>query len=160
MTCGHSNQLGANVTWQRFDHHVEGEFLGQHHHVSYQGVIHGGMITALLDESIGWAVSIRHKKMCVTGGINVQFKKPIAPGQKVLIKGFADETAGESSKYFSGRGEIIDGLGNVYALAQGKFFPLSDGQMNEVVKTMVHRYEPDREVRLTDLWKQTSDTVS
>lgn len=153
MTCGHSNQLGANVTWKRFEHHVEGEYSGQDQHVSYQGVIHGGMITALLDESIGWAVSIHHQKMCVTGGLNVQFKKPIAPGQKVFVKGFIDEISGQSSKYFSGNGKIIDEEGNVYAKAQGQFFPLTDHQMKEVVKTMEHRTVPFEALQVSDLWK-------
>jgi len=153
MICGHLNQLGANVTWKQCEHHVEGEYIGQAQHVSYQGVIHGGMISALLDESIGWAVSIHHQKMCVTGGLNIQFKKPIAPGQKVFVKGLVDDIPDQSSKYFSGHGEIIDEDGNVYAKAQGKFFPLSDDQMNEAVKTMEHRTKPFEALQVSDLWK-------
>jgi len=145
--------LGAKVTWKQFEHHVEGEYSGQEQHVSYKGVIHGGMITALLDESMGWAVSIHNQKMCVTGALNVKFRKPITPGQKVFVKGFVDEPSLQSSKYFSGKGEIIDEKGNVYAEAQGQFYPLPDNKMNEVVKTLEQRNEPSKKIQVSDLWK-------
>ena len=44
------------MTWIQHDDNARGLYAGQEKHNSYEGIIHGGIISALLDECIGWAL--------------------------------------------------------------------------------------------------------
>ena len=54
-------------------------FTGPEHHQGYPGRMHGGVITAILDETIGRAIMIRYGEAIwgVTAELNVRFRKPV-----------------------------------------------------------------------------------
>lgn len=62
-------------------HHVTGK------QQSYPGRLHGGITTALLDETIGRAIMIRYEEMLwgVTVEFTTKFKKPIPIEQEWRI---------------------------------------------------------------------------
>jgi uncharacterized protein (TIGR00369 family) len=111
---------------------VEVEFTSNFKQEGYRGVVHGGIMCSLLDETIGWAVAVDRKKYFMTGELNVRFVRPWPIGVTMVIKGWSVE---HKSKYTIAKGEIVDKKGAVYAKASGKFFLMSDEQAQKV-----HRY--------------------
>jgi len=131
FVCGEENALGLGV---RFD--VEGErvvletVLDQRYE-GYPGHVHGGVITAMLDETIGWACSARAGRLFFTVELSVRFKKPVPAGKPITVFGEATKTHAKLSR---GRGWIEDADGVELASAEGLFFPLAEEQHDQIVR--------------------------
>ena len=128
--CGHANPLGLNV---RF--HIEGEtvttrFRPDAMHAGYPGRLHGGVIAALLDETMGWAPSVRFGRFCVAVELNIRYLKPSPVGMPLLVRG---EVAGAGSRLWEATGDVRSETGTVYARGRGKYFPLSEAEADAVM---------------------------
>jgi acyl-coenzyme A thioesterase PaaI-like protein len=97
--------------------------MGRDEHQGYPGRMHGGLITALLDETIGRAVMIEDPDaLGVTAELSVRFRHPVPLEEELRIVGRIDKSGG---KVFSGSGELILSDGTVAASAVGKYIRLS-----------------------------------
>lgn len=76
--CGTKNPYSLGAKFYELEGgFVVGVLLGEEHHQSFPGRMHGGMISAIIDETIGRAVQIGHpEKWGVTGELKVRFLKP------------------------------------------------------------------------------------
>lgn len=131
FVCGQTD-VNPNTLNRRFkvtENGVEVSFTADYRHAGYAGIVHGGIITALLDETIGWSVAVARKKLFVTGELTVRFVRPLPIGLDVLIRGRAVE---HKSKYSIAQGEITDAQGVVFAKASGKFFLMKDKDAQKI----------------------------
>ena len=120
LICGLENDFGL---FTRFYETEEGEVValatGRDEHQGYPGRMHGGIITALLDETIGRSIMLSDPNAWgVTADINVRFKKPVPLEEEIKIIGRIDK---EGRRVFEGSGEIVLRDGTVAATARGKF---------------------------------------
>lgn len=131
LVCGqpHVNPQTLNRRFQVTTEGVQVSFQADPRQAGYRGIVHGGIITALLDETIGWAVAVSSKKFFVTGELTVRFVLPLPIGCAVTVFGRSLE---HKSKYSIGEGEIKDEKGTLYAKASGKFFHMRHEQALEV----------------------------
>jgi uncharacterized protein (TIGR00369 family) len=53
---------------------------------SFDGMVHGGIITALLDEAAAWALMARHGRLGVTRELTSRFLKPVPTGTTVQLE--------------------------------------------------------------------------
>lgn len=83
--CGTKNPYSLHAKFYELEGDiVVGVLVGADHHQSYPGRMHGGMISAIVDETIGRAVQIGHpEKWGVTGELKIRFLKP-TPLENVL----------------------------------------------------------------------------
>ena len=88
----------------------------------YEGILHGGIISALLDEGMGWAAALERRAYFVTGELNIRFLRPIKTGASLRLVCKATE---HLKRYSISQGEIIDESGKVLAKGSGKFFEMS-----------------------------------
>ncbi len=131
MVCG-KKEVNQNTLGLRFritENGVETPFVPDKPHQGYENITHGGMITAVLDETIGWAVAVVRKRFFVTGELTVRFLKYLPIGKPVIVRGRALE---HRSRYSIAEGEIVDDQGVIYATAQGKFILMQDAQARAV----------------------------
>lgn len=129
--CGGRNPRGLGV---RFD--VEGEvvitrFVPHRDHCGYNDRVHGGIIAALLDETMGWAPSVVKRRFCVAAEISVRYLKPLPIGQAVTVRG---EMTADRGRIWEARGEVTDDSGTVYARGTGKYVPLTEQQTRAVME--------------------------
>ena len=89
IVCGLKNALSLGTRFYA----VEGEMMvgvvtGRDEHQSYPNRMHGGMISALLDEVIGRAVNVPEPEAFgVTTEMNVKFKKPVPLNEELKVVG-------------------------------------------------------------------------
>lgn len=121
MVCGRDNPLSLKARFYDLD---GGELLGvfdvREVHQSYPGRVHGGVVTAMLDESIGRAMAAGDATAFgVTVELNVKFRKPvpISPDLRVLARVTTDPT----KRLYEGTGEIVLEDGTVAAEAWGRY---------------------------------------
>jgi acyl-coenzyme A thioesterase PaaI-like protein len=93
-------------------------------HQGYPGRLHGGMSTAILDETVGRAVNCRKQEMVwgVTVEFTVQFRKPVPLGAELRV---AARIVSETSRTFEGTGEILLPDGSVAVTGRGKYLKLA-----------------------------------
>jgi len=100
-------------------------------HQSYPNRMHGGVISALLDESIGRAVQIKNPEIwAVTIELSIKFRKPVPLDRPLYIESRITEIG---PRAFSGEGKLFTRDGTILATAIGKFFRVSyDAAFGEV----------------------------
>ena len=138
IVCGQKekNPNTLNLRFKVTDEGVELPFTPIYKQEGYQGIVHGGVICSLLDETIGWAVAVDRKKYFVTGELNVRFVRSLPVGTSVVVKG---RTLEHKSRYSIAEGEIMDQQGTIYAKAKGKFFLMPDEKAREVHNYLTFR---------------------
>jgi uncharacterized protein (TIGR00369 family) len=149
--CGRKNFAGTDVTFFLNGEGVECFYTARDKHQSYKGILHGGIISALLDECMGWAVGVHEKRMCVTGELNVKFIRSVPIDTEIKVKGFFSDLQ-DNDKYRSATGTIEDMEGNVYATGEGKFHPVPVEFEEPVFSLLEIENDPTYKVTREDVW--------
>lgn len=125
--CGHRNEAGLHL---RFSDDPDGNgvhaaFVPASHVEGYTGMVHGGIITTVLDEVMAWSL-YRHGIWAVTGELTTRYRKPIRVGQPTLATGTIVRDRGRALEL---RGEIRDRVeGRVLAEATATFIRMPEAQ--------------------------------
>lgn len=144
VICGINNGFGLKAPFYETEtNEVVTIFEFKVHHQSYPGRTHGGLISALLDELVGRAIWITDPGMWgVTMSLNVKYRKPVP--YNTVLKGVG-RIDSQTSRTFSGSGEILDKDGNVLAEASATYMklPLSKIANSELNEHEVNILVPD-----------------
>lgn len=123
LVCGTENRAGLHA---RFLELETGELVGifrpRPEHQGYPGRLHGGVSSAILDETIGRAINTAHHDAWgVTVELTVRYRKPVPLDGEVRAIG---RITRDSSRLFEGTGEIVLADGSVAVEASGKYLRL------------------------------------
>lgn len=81
--CGQRNPIGLKLPFYDADEgdggRVWSPWTPAREHQGFEGIAHGGLITTVLDEVMGWVI-YRRRMWAVTGTINVRFRRPVEIG--------------------------------------------------------------------------------
>src|SRR5919112_6428057 len=110
--CGHANPLGLNVRFRVEGDTVTTRFRPDPLHAGYPGRLHGGVLAALLDETMGWAPCVIAGRFCVAVELNVRYLKPAPTDRELRVVGRTEST---ESRIWQASGEITDDEGTAYA---------------------------------------------
>lgn len=138
--CGVRNGSGVHVEFYERTNEdglpeVLARFTGRNEHQGYPGRMHGGVITGILDETIGRAVNIEAEDpenppvWGVTVELNVQFLKPVPLDVELTALG---RVTHERTRFFEGTGELLLPGGEVAASAVGKYVKLALDDISEI----------------------------
>ena len=89
LICGIENALGLKANFYNMeDGSVGSIFTFKPEHQSYPERVHGGMLSALLDELAGRALWVNNPELLgVTATLEVKFRKPVPYGVKLMGQG-------------------------------------------------------------------------
>ncbi len=122
FVCGLDNPSGLHAHFYQVDDNTcVGRFLPDESHQGYPGRVHGGIISAMLDETLGRAVWGDAKTWGVTAELHVRYKAPVPLGEVLTVVG---RITFEKRRYFEAKGELITTDGTVAVKAEGKFVKL------------------------------------
>jgi uncharacterized protein (TIGR00369 family) len=131
FVCGDANPNGLSAKFTVDDAgRVRLETVIDHVFEGYGDHVHGGVLTALLDETAVWAVIHSLGRMCTTIQLTVTFRQPVPGGSKVVVVG---EVTGKKSRFHLARSEMRDTEGRLLATAEGRFMAMSEEVHREVV---------------------------
>jgi uncharacterized protein (TIGR00369 family) len=131
FVCGDRNPAGLAVRFWTDGEKVWTRFSPSANHTGYHGATHGGILAALLDETMGWAPSLQNRRFCVSIELRVHYLKPVPIGAEVTVTGWT--TSGQR-RIWETEGEITSSDGTVYARGYGRYMPVSDEQTRNVVE--------------------------
>lgn len=85
FVCGEKNPLGFHLTFSLQEGKAVTEFIPAKVHQGYKDIVHGGIISTLLDETIVKAALLRGIP-AITAEITVRFRNPLMVGEKAIIE--------------------------------------------------------------------------
>lgn len=136
--CGEDNPLGHKIVFKTDGERVFLRYTPESHRQGYKGVVHGGVLCTLLDETMGWAPSLKNDRRYVTSELTTRFRQSFPVGREMIVEARAEKV---TSRLALVAGEARDGEGAVYAVAKGKFLPMCEAQTREVDGQLI--YGPD-----------------
>jgi acyl-coenzyme A thioesterase PaaI-like protein len=122
--CGVDNKLGLHGRFFMLENgDLVGVFTPRQEHQGYPGRLHGGIIAALLDETIGRAVNTAQED---TWGVTVKFsmrlRQPVPLDREVKVVG---RITRDSARVYEGTGELLLDDGTVAAEGEGTYVKLA-----------------------------------
>lgn len=120
LVCGTDNPLGLHGRFLQIEgDEIVGIFMPLQVHQGYPGRLHGGMLTAMLDETIGRAVNITDASAWgVTVELTVRFKRPVPLDEEVRV---IARITSDKGRLFEGTGEIRLKDGTLAVEAAGRY---------------------------------------
>ena len=88
FVCGKKNDAGlrADFEFDAGNRSLRGTFTPRTEHEGWEGIVHGGIIAALLDEAMVKLAA--HLGMAVVSAeMTVKFKAPAKPGERIAVQG-------------------------------------------------------------------------
>ncbi len=121
FVCGLKNKFGIQAHFYvTKEEELIAVFTPSEEHQSYPGRLHGGIASAILDETIGRAILNKYETEVwgVTIELNVKYKKPIPLNEELRVIG---RITNENNRMFEGSGEIVLNNGDIAVSATGKY---------------------------------------
>ena len=127
--CSKEKPHGPKLRFYREGGAMKAKFVPSQLYTGYEGLVHGGTISFLLDEVMGIAAGYEQDRLCFAAELNIRFLSPLPIDKKVTLIG---QRVADKKKLWLTQGEIRDDGGHIYARAWGKYFPLSDYKKNKI----------------------------
>ncbi len=116
FACGKENPWGLKLDFKRSGDLVWAEVVFHENYVGYPGIIHGGIVTTVLDEAMAKALLLRGIA-ALTVELTVRFRKKASPGVAYRAEGWIES---ERRNLYSTAARLLSGK-DVLAEARGKF---------------------------------------
>ena len=84
--CGTLNDSGLQLAFRRGPAGVWAELRPDRRYEGYVGMVHGGMLSAMLDEAMSWAITAGGD-FAVTARLNISFRAPARIGALLRVEG-------------------------------------------------------------------------
>lgn len=96
FVCGVENAFGLKLKFYDVEPGlVHAEIIVPEHFQGYPGVVHGGIVAAMLDEVSGRAMlQGEPPRFMVTAKLDVRYRKPVPVGKRIILEGRAKEDNG------------------------------------------------------------------
>ena len=120
IVCGPANPHGLRLT-SRVDPDtgdVHTPFTPAPHHIGFDGLVHGGVLSTVADEAMVWAAIWAARRSCVAGELSVRFRRPAAPGVPLSVVATVVRSKGRLVEVTS---TITTAAGDTVATAGGKY---------------------------------------
>lgn len=82
--CGPDNPIGLKLSFQWDGKTAKAEYTPTEYYQGWPGLVHGGIITCILDEAMSWVVLFEGIH-CVTAKIQVKLNRPAAIDEPLVV---------------------------------------------------------------------------
>lgn len=138
FVCGTKNPRGLGIVFQDDGERVFAEFTPSVDLQSWPGVLHGGIISTVLDETIG-RVAFLHDRWVQTAKLEVRFTKPAPLGVALRAEARLDRN---HRRLMEMSGAMTNAAtGEIVATATGTFVPLPDHARDALAKQLGGDFE-------------------
>jgi uncharacterized protein (TIGR00369 family) len=137
FVCGESNPVGLKLRFETDGRIVQTRFTPRPEHNGFKQVVHGGILSTLLDEIMVWACVVSTKRFAYCAELNVRFVSPARPGEEILAT--AELAANRRDRIFDAKGELRKANGEIVATATGKYLPIKETDVAAMAADFVER---------------------
>ena len=116
--CGRNNPIGLKLKFTRDGDNIRAEFTPDRTHQGWPGLLHGGILGALLDEAMS-NIAYATGHTCLTASISIRIKQPIKVEVPLVVTAWITR---RGNRLIETAGRVCLGDGAVVAEAAGKQF--------------------------------------
>ena len=131
--------MGLKLDFETDGQIVRARFAPRPEHVGFRETIHGGLIATVLDEAMVWAVGVRTQRFAYCAELNVRFLQPARPHEELMV--VAELVENRRNKLFHAKGELQNALGSVHAAATGKYLPVKEDNLADMLSDFAESTE-------------------
>jgi len=117
--CGPENPHGLKMRFETNGTMLKSTVKMEQRFRGWSNLIHGGILSTMLDEMMGWTVIVLTGRFMLTRTMQVAFKRPVYIGALLTVTGLIKERISERRVLV--KAEIRDEEGRVCAEAEGEF---------------------------------------
>src|SRR5438045_2078974 len=88
FVCGQHNAHGLKTVYRQDGDRIVTTFSGDERHQGFPGVLHGGIISTLLDETMG-RTALFERAWVMTGRLEVRYRSPAPIGEPLTVSAWA-----------------------------------------------------------------------
>ena len=133
FVCGAENPIGLHLDFWMDGEQVWTEFTPRPEHQGWPGVLHGGLMATLLDETMGRAAALKGLWM-VTAKMELTYRKPVPLGQPLKITASIEQMRG--SRMMTAVGHLLLPDGSVAVEARGIYLRIPDAQKDSFLSAL------------------------
>lgn len=121
VICGPENPIGLRTEWEAKDGQSQAEVAVPENFQGWRGVVHGGLVAALLDEAMWYATYSVTGRSILTVALETRYHHPTPVSRRLRVTGRAESTR---HRVTTCTAEVLDAeSGAVLASARGRFMP-------------------------------------
>lgn len=150
IVCGIKNKNGLHAKFYEMeDGSVISLFQFNKFNQSYPNRVHGGMIAAILDETMGRAILVRNPDCyAVTTSLTTKYRKPVVYDKPLKCVG---RIVSEDEKRFEASAELYDEEGTLLDSAVGSYYKLNRDRAANTLDYNPHDIQIPFEDKLTEI---------
>lgn len=119
FACGHSNPHGLKMEFYTDETAIFSDMEIPVRFCGWKDVVHGGVVSTVLDEVMGWSAIYLLKKLIFTKSMTVDFIRPVIAGTPVTAEGRIANLENENEAVVEGA--VRSREGDLLAKATGRF---------------------------------------
>ncbi len=123
FVCGKKNPIGLKLDFSFDGKTIKTEFVPQKEHQGYFNIVHGGIISTLLDEAMV-KLAIEMGMPAVTARMDIRLRKALDVGKKITVQA---EILRDTKKILEVHAKAVTEDNVVVADATGKLMKISSG---------------------------------
>jgi uncharacterized protein (TIGR00369 family) len=127
FACGTNNPLGLGMSFYSLGKTVRSDITLSQHHVGWENLAHGGIISTVLDEIMGWTVIAFKRVFFVTRNIQIHYLRPVEVNSPLTAIGEIE--ADFAQKGCSTKGALLDANGKKLAEGRAEMAYLSEKRL-------------------------------
>jgi acyl-coenzyme A thioesterase PaaI-like protein len=134
FVCGQQNPFGLHLVFRQEDRSIVADFLPRAEHQGFPGILHGGIVAAVLDEALGRTSLLgMHPAWTMTGRLEIRYRRHVPYGPLLRVRATLE---GERRRMLQARGvlTLAEDEQTVLAEAGGIFLPLPERVVDEIVR--------------------------
>jgi acyl-coenzyme A thioesterase PaaI-like protein len=126
--CGSANEHGLHMAFRREGDRTVCDYEPQPFEQGYPGRMHGGVVSAMLDEAMGWAV-YHAREWGATARLTVRYRKPVPLDERLRVEAWVVRNR---LRLIELRAELRDARGALLAEGEGTFMKLDRSTASEL----------------------------
>ncbi|MCX6645652.1 MAG: PaaI family thioesterase [bacterium] len=123
FVCGRNNQIGLHIKFDfdRENHRAMASHVFSPEHQGWDRVVHGGIIAAVLDDVMAYAIMTTNN-LAITTRMSVTYRKEVRVGETVYLDGWIEKLTSRAAKTKGVLYTLENGEKIVKAEADGTYF--------------------------------------
>jgi uncharacterized protein (TIGR00369 family) len=117
--CGSENYSGLHMTFETNGERIRTKITVSPQFRGWSKLVHGGVISTILDEAMSWAAIFLLKRFILTKQMTIQFHRPVYIGSPLDVIGYIKEKSGERKATVEAK--LFNDQGKLCASSEGEF---------------------------------------
>jgi acyl-coenzyme A thioesterase PaaI-like protein len=135
FVCGESNAVGLKLRFTTDGRIVQTRFRLRGAHIGFRGIVHGGILTTVMDEIMVWACAVPTRRFAFCAELTARFLNPIKPDDEIIATG--ELLTNRKNRIFEAKATLVSPLGQTFAEATGKYFPIPKSDLAGMMTDLI-----------------------